>query len=258
VGASALWLSAFLTARLLAAALPGLDPLLGYVLAFCLCATGAAGACALAVGTLPRGRLAWAVVALALLAWLLGNGLLGGGGLGHLLGSSALLALAVSAGRAVGDRVLKAGHLLPVAVVASAADVWSVLAPTGVTRAAVERPEVLPLLVMTFPYPGPGGYAPLLGAADLCIVALCLQVGRRFSLSPRRSAAAVGLGLLATLTAVVVLARPVPALPLLAGAFVACHWRAMHLSRREWLLLLVFSVGLAGVGVALSAVSPPS
>jgi len=246
-----IWLGTFLSARLLVAALPGAAPLLGYAVSFLACGGAAAAACGRVLSAPLGRRAAWTAFGLALACWLAGNGLLTGTGLGHLLGSTALVCLALLAGRAVGERVARAGYLLPVALVASAADLWSVLAPAGVTSAVVERPEILPLLVLTFPYVGAEGYAPLLGAADVCVVSLYLHVAGRFGLPARRSAAAVILGLIAALAAVLVLARPIPALPMLAGSFIVLHWRAMHLTHKEWRSLAVFLLLMASVAALL-------
>ena len=234
---------------------PAIRPLgafAAYPLAFGLCAGGAVAACVLALRAPPLGRRAWATLAVAMTGYGLAAGVLGDSGPGHLVGSTSLLVLAFLAGRAIADRVERPGHLLPAALVAAAADSWSVLAPTGVTHAVLERPELLPLLVLTFPALGGQGYAPLLGGADICVVTLFLRVCARFELAFGRALIAVAVALFLTVALVMALAQPIPALPVLVGALVVALWPSLRVTRQEWGIAMGFAAALAAAAGALA------
>ena len=222
----------------------------GFAASFAICAAAAVAAAVLGLGKPPTGRAAWLTLLAAVAAWAVANFLIGDRTAGHLLGTAALVTLAFLLGRAVAERVERFGHLLPAAIVMAAADTWSVLAPAGVTQKVLERPELLPLLVLTFPYlGGDGSRVPLIGAMDIAVVVIFWHAARRFGLSDLRSAAATLAGFGITLAALLLLAVPLPALPFLAGSFVVAHRRAITLSRAEWISVAIFAGALALAGL---------
>jgi len=132
------------------------------------------------------------------------------------LGSTAALLIAANAiGSLVGWRVPRAGHLLPVALVSSAVDLWSVFAPEGPTRAIATAPEpaVLRVLAASAPVAPSRAMEPMLGFADVIFAALYLSAARRHQLSLARTTAAIVVGLLVAGLVAVLLRRALPALP---------------------------------------------
>lgn len=124
----------------------------------------------------------------------------------------ALVALGHAVGASIGQRVTHPGHLLPACVVAAAADVASVLHPSGPTRAIVESERALAVAAIGFPVPGTGAVAPVLGAGDLVFLAIVFGVVTAHRLSLARAAALGATGIaIAGLTSAL-LERPVPAL----------------------------------------------
>lgn len=132
------------------------------------------------------------------------------------LGSTAAILVAANAiGSLVGWRVPHAGHLLPVALVSSAVDLWSVFAPEGPTRAIATAPDpaVLRVLAASAPVAPSRAMEPMLGFADVIFAALYLSAARRHQLSLARTTVAIAVGLLLAGFVAVLVQRALPALP---------------------------------------------
>lgn len=132
-----------------------------------------------------------------------------------------LLAGGATLGAAVGARIPEPGHLLPVAWVSALSDVASALGRGGPTAAIVAHERALALLAISVPLPGAGEMVPVIGVGDVVFCALYVAAARRHHLGVGRMVVALAVGLAATLVALVVLRRPIPALPLLGVAVVA-------------------------------------
>jgi hypothetical protein len=141
--------------------------------------------------------------------------------LGGLGSTAAILLTATTVGAVVGSRVPHRGHLLPVALVSTAVDLWSALAPEGPTRALATAPDPawLRILAASAPIAPSRAMEPMLGFADVIFAALYLSAARRHSLSLARTTIAVSLGLAAAGVVAVLLRKPLPALPFI-GLFV--------------------------------------
>jgi hypothetical protein len=132
------------------------------------------------------------------------------------LGSTAAILITANAiGSLVGWRVPKAGHLLPVALVSSAVDLWSVFAPEGPTHAIATAPDpaLLRLLAASAPIAPSRAMEPMLGFADVIFAALYLTAARRHQLSLARMTTAIVVGLLVAGLLAMLLGRALPALP---------------------------------------------
>jgi hypothetical protein len=120
-------------------------------------------------------------------------------------------------------RVMEApSWLLAAAIVAFLADLWSVFA--GPTKVVVERaPVVLDYALVHFPMLGSTLPGAGLGMTDLLFVAVFVTGSRRVGLRPRASFLAMLASFVLTLCLTVALDRALPALPLLALAFLATN-----------------------------------
>jgi hypothetical protein len=143
--------------------------------------------------------------------------------LAGLASTCAILLVATSVGASVGWRVPHRGHLLPVALVSTAVDLWSVFSPEGPTRALASAPDPawLRALAASAPVPPSRAMEPMLGFADAIFAALYLAAAHRHRLSTRRATFAVALGLFAAGAVAVALRRPLPALPFVGAMVVA-------------------------------------
>lgn len=166
---------------------------------------------------------------------------------------TALVGLAVGLGGSIGLRVQHAGHLLPAAAMAAAADVVSVTASFGPSRAVAESPRALSLLAASFPVPGTTEVAPALGVGDLVFYALALGVARAHTLPYLRVAVAGYAGIALAGVAAAWTAAPVPALPAI-GAAVVLAVPATRRVRRADRTPTTIAVGLAVLALAWAAV----
>jgi len=132
--------------------------------------------------------------------------------------NTGLVAFAHAAGGGIGRHVQHEGHLLPACVVAAAADIASVVHPSGPTHAVVRSERALSVLALSFPVPGTRALAPVIGFGDLMFLALVFGAVVVHGLPLLRTAllAAVGLALAGALSAW--LATGVPAIVPIAAA----------------------------------------
>lgn len=135
--------------------------------------------------------------------------------LAALMGAGALV------GGAVGSQVEHAGYLVLIGWIAAVVDFGSVLAPSGPTAQLIESGEaVLPLVALSWPMPGTGELAPVLGVGDVTMSALLVQAARATRLSVPRALLGLTLGFVLTFTLLVFFRRPLPALPMLGAGVV--------------------------------------
>jgi len=134
---------------------------------------------------------------------------------------------------------------LPVCLVIVVVDLWSVLAPRGVTKELVESFErgessLLSFLLASFPVPGIEEARSGLGVTDLVFIAAFLTLLFRARRPVAGSLLAFVAALLVTILVSGLFRLPVPALPLIAVAFWAVNHRAMGLEPGELRQTLLF------------------
>lgn len=134
-----------------------------------------------------------------------------------------LLAAGAGVGSLVGQRIEHVGHLGVVAIISSVADVASVFHESGPTAQLATHAPTLTLFAMGAPMLGTPDVPPILGVGDVVMASLYASAAHKFALSPRRTWAALGLGLASSMTAVLCLEAPLPALPFFGLAVLALH-----------------------------------
>jgi hypothetical protein len=173
-----------------------------------------------------------------------------------LLGNAVLMVWASFLGKLV-SRVLREGKLmLPVAVVASLADIftvfWGVVAQ--VTKTA---PEVVETFSASAPVPPPPNVtAPILsavGIGDFLFLSLFLAVALRYAMRPTATMwAAFALMLVAPIAFVIWPNAPgMPGLPFISVAALWANWRHIEFTGEEKRALAVSGVLVSAVAVAL-------
>lgn len=200
--------------------------LVGYALAF-----AAVSACVLGVAARAPslGRALIPIVAIAALALLALSSEAPGP-----FDAAAVLALLLTAGTSlgalVGARIQHPGHLLPVAVISSLADLVSVGTPGAPSDVVAGTPALLSILAISWPMPGTHDLVAVLGVGDIAFVALYFAAAREHRLSQARTATALALGLAATALVVMATSLAIPALPFLGAAMLVAHPAARSLS----------------------------
>lgn len=146
---------------------------------------------------------------------------------------TALLAGATVTGAVIGSRVQFAGHMIFVAIVSSAADIFSVFATLGPTAAIVEQPMALNLMVLPWPLLGTPDVAPILGVGDVVFASLYRSAARAHGLSSGRTMSAMILAFTMTLATLLWVEVPIPALPFFGLAYVLAHPEARRVPERD-------------------------
>lgn len=175
----------------------------------------------LIVWTLVRGKLSAAVLGALVVGGLVVSGLLSRQGL-FLAAVPFKVILAAGGGVLLGRQVAEAWWLAAVAGVAIVADTWSVFA--GPTKVVVEKaPVLLDYLLIHFPVLGSAGSGMGLGLSDVVFLSLFTAGSACAGLRPVAGFVAMGVSLLVTVTVALAWKPAIPALPLLAVAFLAVN-----------------------------------
>jgi hypothetical protein len=164
-----------------------------------------------------------------------------------ILGNTILIVWAALLGRLV-SRIIREGKLLlPIAAVASLADIFTVF--WGVVAKVTETaPEVVETFSATAPVaPPPGVAAPILtavGIGDFLFFALFLALTIRYAMSPVRTLwATVVLMLVAPVAFFIWPSAPgMPGLPFLAVAALWANWRYLNFDREEKRALMTAAI----------------
>jgi hypothetical protein len=143
-----------------------------------------------------------------------------------MLVTAALLFGGTLLGAVVGGAVEHPGQLLFVAIVSSAADIASVVHPSGPSAVLAQAPAALALFALPWPMLGSPALEPFLGVGDVVFTALYAVASRRHRLSVARTALALGFGYVAVMLLVLALELAIPALPLLGLAIAVAHPQA--------------------------------
>jgi len=172
-----------------------------------------------------------------------------------------LLLVTFTIGYWLAGEVERVGHLIPVSILGTLVDIWSVFrgpsksvgeqvaehaqrqAETGVWQ----PPPFVELLLLNWPQPGAPYMTPVFGFGDLVFIALFVAGSRRFGLSLVKNV----LLLLAGLAVAVVLAflyGPMPALPFICGFFLLGNLRSLSMTRKEWQATVLICLAVLVVG----------
>lgn len=218
---------------------------------------GATGTCLIALvllshGELPRPlRLALGIAApLAVFAIALSGG---ARPVHAIVISACLTAFGHVLGHFIGMNIEHPGHLLPACVVASAADLVSVLHPSGPSHAVLASERALSWMAVSFPVPGTLHLAPAIGVGDLLFIALLLGAVRRHSLSWVRAALLIASGIVVAGAASYSLQAPIPALPAIGLVFLAGMPAARKLRPKDRTIATASIVGAVVVAGSLLA-----
>jgi hypothetical protein len=174
--------------------------------------------------------------------------------LSALLASAGVLAVGTGVGVAVGLNIGDPGHLFAVACASSAADIWSVTAPQGITHAVVTSRDVALQRMVTLsaaipPDPAP---EPAIGFGDVIFAAVYLAASTKHGLSRARTTLAITIGLLLAGAATFVLRRPMPALPFIGAAVVVAQPRAWRIPPRDRVATALAAAMLVGVAIRIA------
>lgn len=174
----------------------------------------------------------------------------------HSVNTVCLLLVTLTVGFWLAGEIEKSGHLLPICILGTLVDIWSVF--HGISKNVGEQvmqhqqkiaetgvwspPPMVELLIMHWPYPGANMMASMFGVGDLAFIAMFMGASRRFNLPIWQTFFLMILGLgLATGTAIY-LQKPIPALPFLCILFLAWYFSKFSLTYKEWRITIIISL----------------
>jgi hypothetical protein len=214
------------------------------------------------------GRKATLWLFLAGAAWWVASALLVRGDfawrLWYSVNTLSLLLVTLSIGFWLAGEIERAGHLIPVCIVGTLVDIWSVLEGPSrrvgqqvvthmqmqVDTGVRQPPPMVDFLVLHWPEPGADMMAPLVGLGDMVFVSLFLASCRRFGLSLTKCVVLVLAGLASAMAVAMWLEKPTPALPFICGLFLLGNFRGLSMTRREWKITWVIAAAMILVGFA--------
>ncbi|MBU1107424.1 MAG: hypothetical protein KKB51_12195 [Candidatus Riflebacteria bacterium] len=149
------------------------------------------------------------------------------------------LTLASGIGLWIGEGIDEIAHLLPVAIVATVADIWSVSA--GATAKIVVS-SAINYFLLRFPLPGYGTIPYLIGLTDFLFFAIFFQAALRFNLGGIKNALLLLSSFFIAVAAAIFFSTGLPVLPFMAILFVAGNFRQLKLKKEEVRQILIFVV----------------
>ncbi|MBF0408945.1 MAG: hypothetical protein HQM10_16470 [Candidatus Riflebacteria bacterium] len=170
---------------------------------------------------------------------------------GILLLSISQLGIAAGLGLWIGNGVDKAGHLIPVALVAALADAWSVSA--GATSLII-RSSVIHHFLLRFPLIGkvPTEIPFLIGMADFLFFGLFYRASERFSLGLRKNTLLMGISFVFAIGTAIFFKVGIPVLPFMSVLFIAANWKHITLTKEETTQLGIFLLIAAAAAAAFT------
>ncbi|MFZ2959245.1 MAG: hypothetical protein WA705_20355 [Candidatus Ozemobacteraceae bacterium] len=167
-----------------------------------------------------------------------------------LLGLSQLL-LALGLGLWIGNGIDAVSHLIPIAVVATLADAWSVSA--GATAMIVQSSQIHYFL-LRFPLIA-GGTSPmpfLIGLTDFLFLTLFYRAAVRFGMGGTRNLLLLSASFFVAVGGAIFFQTGLPVLPFMAAFFVIGNRDKLHVKREEVVQLMFFLGGIILVAILVT------
>lgn len=159
------------------------------------------------------------------------------------------LTLASGIGLWIGEGIDEVSHLIPVAIVATVADIWSVSA--GATAMIVVS-SVINYFLLRFPLPGSNAVPYLIGLTDFLFFAIFFQAARRFSLGTGKNVVLLLSAFIVTVAAAIFFQAGLPVLPFMAVFFVAGNFGRLKLKREEIKQIMIFLLLIVTIFVVIT------
>lgn len=167
----------------------------------------------------------------------------------------AQLLLAAGIGLWIGTGIDEKAHLIPIAIIATCADIWSVSA--GAT-AVIIRSEQIHYFLLRFPIlGGPKPAIPfLIGLTDFLFFGIFYQAALRFGLGERKNILLLAASFLIAVSSALLAGVGLPVLPFMGLLFAAGNWKNLQLKREDLKQTFLFLAGVLLVFVATTKLIP--
>ena len=162
-----------------------------------------------------------------------------------------LISAAGLIGRIIAARIDEVGFLVPLCIVAAAADLWSVF--YGVTSELITKKSVaLEYLLIRYPTLSSGDLRQYIGIADFLFATIFMGCAMNFKLNVKKTYVGFTFGFFVTFMLVVLTHRGIPAIPVLAFMFMAVNGSKLKISFEDVKTTFIVIAGSAGVFYLIS------
>ncbi len=167
----------------------------------------------------------------------------------------AQLLLAAGIGLWIGTGIDEKAHLIPIALVATLADIWSVSA--GAT-AVIIRSEQIHYFLLRFPtLGGPKPAVPfLIGLTDFLFFGIFYQAALRFRLGEKKNLLLLAASFLIAVASALLAGIGLPVLPFMGLLFVIGNGRELQLKREDLKQMVLFLAGVLLAFLAATRIIP--
>jgi hypothetical protein len=153
----------------------------------------------------------------------------------------AQLTLASGIGLWIGEGIDEASHLIPIAIVATLSDIWSVSA--GATSMIIVSSNIH-FFLLRFPLIGGARIPFLIGLTDFLFFAIFFQAAVRFNLGLKKNIFLLVASFLIAVASAIFSQTGLPVLPFMAAFFVVGNFRQLDVNRKDIKLIALFVFGM--------------
>lgn len=153
----------------------------------------------------------------------------------------AQLTLASGIGMWIGEGIDELSHLIPIALMATIADVWSVSA--GATSVIIISPSIHYFL-LRFPIIGTNEIAFLIGLSDFLFFTIFFQAATRYKLGVLKNTILLSSSFIIAIAAALFFRTGLPVLPFMAALFVIGNWKNLTINKKEIKQIAFFLIGV--------------
>ncbi len=142
-----------------------------------------------------------------------------------------LLGIGCHVGKIVAQGVSERSYLVPLSLVASVMDLWSVWG--GPSQLIIQNPQSHNYFLILYPLLGTQQIYPTIGLGDITFMALYLGVIPRYQLKRRQTSWALIVAIFSVYLLSVLSAKPLPAIPFISAAFLVVNWKLLEFKKKE-------------------------
>ncbi|MCX7766068.1 MAG: hypothetical protein N2246_05115 [Candidatus Sumerlaeia bacterium] len=171
-----------------------------------------------------------------------------GYGWSFLISDLAIIFIGVLLGKLLASSVAQRSWIIPIALVAMVADVWSVTYGPSY-YISTQPPKVLRHFMLFYPLLGastteatiiPYWLRPFVGMGDVIFIALYLELVRKYELHIFWSRLAMTVAMMIPITLASLAGKGVPALPFMSAFFVFTNFRYLEVKKNELIQCVIF------------------
>lgn len=170
---------------------------------------------------------------------------------GSLVSLLCLISAAGLTGRVIAVRIDEAAFLIPLCLVAAAADIWSVF--FGVTSEMItKKSAALEYLLLRYPTLGAGHLKQYIGISDFLFATILMGCALNFRLNAKKTYLAVAVSFFVTFATVVLTNMGIPAIPFISFAFIIVNAPRLRLKYEDIKTMFIVLFGASAVFYMIS------